>query len=248
MAVSTDTTTPVDARARGLRGSRGGGGSSRRPTSAPGRTVEPPRQRRPALAALAVVLVVGGALAAGVLAVRMDERVPVLAAAREIPPGTEITAADLVEVAVASDGLDVVPGEALDQVLGAYSVSTIPQGSLVNAGNLSTQAPVGDGRAQVSVPLNPALTPAGLTSGDLVEVVRVSGGSAGRVQVLTEALVVDVSRGSADDLGGVQAGTATLLVPTEVAADVVDAAGSDLAGLALLERGQPVDVDLEVGE
>ncbi|NYG55124.1 SAF domain-containing protein [Nocardioides perillae] len=247
--MSTDTTTPTDAGTRGARGPRRSRDKqpASRGSSAPGRTVEPPRQRRPALAALAVVLVVGGALLAGVLAVRMDERVPVLAAAREIPPGTEITAADLVEVAVASDGLDVLPAAAVDQVLGAYSVSTIPQGSLVNAGNLSTQAPVGDGRAQVSVPLNPALTPTGLTTGDLVEVVRVSGGNVTRARVLTEGLVVDVDGGSADDLGGIQLGTVTLLVPTEVAAEVVDAAGADLAGLALLERGQPVDTDLEVG-
>lgn len=36
------------------------------------------------LAALAVLLIVGGAAAAGLLALRADERVPVLAAAREI--------------------------------------------------------------------------------------------------------------------------------------------------------------------
>lgn len=212
-----------------------------------GRPVEPPRQRRPALAALAVVLVVGGALLAGVLAVRMDTRVPVLAAARDIPPGTEITAADLVEVPVASDGLDTIAAEAASQVVGAFSTSTIAAGALVNAGNLSEQAPVGDGRAQVSVPLDPARTPAGLTTGDLVLVVQVSGGQ-GQPRVLAEGLVTGVEQGSADDLAGPEAGSVTLLVPEEVAAEVVDAASADLAGLALLERGQAVDVDLEVGE
>ena len=41
----------------------------------------PPRRRRPALTALAVLLIVGGAALAGLLAVRMDSREPVLVVA-----------------------------------------------------------------------------------------------------------------------------------------------------------------------
>jgi hypothetical protein len=93
------------------------------------------------------------------------------------------------------------------------------------------------------------LTPgSSLSTGDLVQVVRVSGEQGGgQPKELTQALVVDVDDATGGDLGSA-AGSVTLLVPEEAAADVVDASGAGAAGLILLERGQPVDVDLEVAE
>ena len=43
---------------------------------------------------LAVLLIVGSAAIAGLLAMRIDSRVPVLVAAHEIPVGAQITLAD----------------------------------------------------------------------------------------------------------------------------------------------------------
>lgn len=216
-------------------------------------SVEPPRKRRPALAALAVLLIVGGALAAGLLAVRMDSREPVLAAARDIAPGTLITQEDLREVPVASEGLQLIPTELAAEVLdgGTYSLVPIRADSLIDQNMLTKEPPVGDDRAIVAVPLNAALTPAReLRDGDLVSVVRVGGeGAQAEPTVVTEALVLSVSQASADDLGGETLGSISLLVPDEVAYLVVDAAGSDLAGIALLERGVSSDsVELRVGE
>lgn len=225
--------------------------SLRRATATPAqRSVEPPRQRRPALAALALLLVVGGALLAGLLAVRMDSREPVLAAARDIPPGTQITAEDLREVSVASEGLELIPVGAADQVVGAYAEVLIQGGSLLDQNVLTTEEPVGEDRAIVSVPLNPALTPGStLEVGDLVQVVRVSGGTgSGRPQDLTEAVVLDVRTVAGDELGGAGSGAATLLVPSQAASAVVDAAGADLAGLAILERDQGPGADLQVAQ
>lgn len=243
MSVDTDPSVADRQRNRAFR--RGNDGGAR-----PGR-VDPPRQRRPALAALAVLLIVGGALVAGLLAIRMDSREPVLAAARDIAAGTQITPEDLREVDVSAADVPVIPSDLAGQVLDGATYADVPidAGSLIDQNMLTKEVPVGEDRAEVSVPLDPTRTPgSALQSGDLVQVVRVSGEEAAtEPEVLTEGLVLATQSASADDLGSVQTGTVRLLVPTEVAAAVVDAAGSGQAGLALIERGQPTDADLQVG-
>jgi hypothetical protein len=238
--VSTDTepATADRQRARAFRRSE-----SSRPGA--GRT-EPPRQRRPALAALALLLIVGGALAAGLLAVRMDERVAVIAAAREIPAGTEITEEDLKEVSVASEGVATISVDLAEQVVGSYARIAIPADGLVGEPMLTTEAPVAGDRAEVAIPLNPALTPSGITNGDKVQIVRIGNGQgeAGGASVLGEGLVLNVTDATSGDLGASSAGSLNLLVPADSAALVVDAAGSGLAGLAILQRGVSSDVEL----
>lgn len=219
------------------------GADAKRPTG-------PPRQRRPALAALALLLIVGGALLAGVLALRMDSREAVLVAATDIAPGTQITADMLVEAQVASDKLQTIDVDQASQVVGTYATTTIAKDSLVEVSALSNEAPVSGDRAVVAVGLNPALTPAGLKPGDLVEVVRVSGNSSGggssnSATTLSEGLVLAITKQGGDDLGGTQAASVNLLVPSSVAGDIIDASAGDLAGLALLERGRDTDVELE---
>lgn len=212
-------------------------------------TTEPPRQRRPALAALALLLIVGGALLAGLLAVRMDSREPVLVAARDIAPGTKITAKDLAEAKVASDVLKTIPVKLASQVVGTYATTSIPARSLVEEQSLSAEAPVSGDRAVVAVSLNPALTPASeLRAGDLVQVVRVNGSAATTSQPrpLTTALVLSITQAKSDSLGGSQSANANLLVPAGAAGAVIDASAANLAGLALLERGQDTDVELEM--
>lgn len=249
--MSTDIQpSPVDAqRGRAARrqkasGSARSGGSLDR--------VQPPRQRRPALAALAVALIVGGALVAGLLAVRLDSREPVLAAARDIDAGSVITEADLVEVQVASDDLPVITAEQASQILGGDTYARVPirKGSLIDQNVLTPVEPLADERAVVSVPLTATLTPVDeLRSGDLVQVVRISGGDQELpLAQLTQGLVLSVEAGGSDELGETSAGSASLLIPSEAALVVVDAAGTGRAGIALLQHNAPSDVELEVGD
>src|SRR4051812_46889057 len=65
----------------------------------------PPKRRRPALTALAVLLIVGGAALAGLLAVRMDSREPVMVVSRDVPGGTLITQDMVQSRNVSGDGL-----------------------------------------------------------------------------------------------------------------------------------------------
>ncbi len=222
--------------------------SRRAATPNPAGQIAPPRQRRPALAALALLLIVGGALVAGLLAVRMDSRVPVLVAAQDIEPGAMITEEDLKVSRVASEGLDLIPEEFADEVVGSYATSGITANTLLDVRMVSSEDPVPDGRAVVSVPLDGKLAPGRVASGDLVQVVRTSGASGGgeKPEILGTAYVLEVSEPKSDDLGGSQGvTTASLLVLDEAALAIIDAASAGEAGLAILDSGQDPDVPLD---
>jgi len=192
-----------------------------------------------------VLLIVGGALVAGLLAIRMDDRADVIAVTRTIEPGAKITDQDLRSVKVASDAdVPLIGYQFKDQIIGTYAKGTIYKGSLLDQNMYVEQSPVGEGRAIVSVLLNPALTPKELAEGDLVQVVRAadSTSSAGSAKDITRGLVISVTRARQDSLGGSSSGSVSLLVPEDAAKDVIDASRGTLAGLALLSRGNSVDV------
>ncbi len=237
--MTTDISSATSDRQRSRAARRGAKSASSRGAA------EPPRQRRPALAALALLLIVGGALVAGLLAVRVDSRVPVLVAARDIEPGAEITAEDVKTVNVASEGLNLVGKEHSELVVGQYAATRIPADALIDGRMVTDEPPIGEEEAIVSVPLAPKLTPADdLRTGDVVLVVRATGeaGGDGKAQQIATALVLSVSTTSDDDLAAAQqTASASLLVPAEAAVAVIDAASADQAGLALLERGQDTD-------
>lgn len=231
-------------RDRAERGTRGAGAAA-----GALRGAESPKQRRRGLAALAVLLIVGGALAAGLLAVRMDSREPVMVAAVDIAPGTRIKPEMLREADVASEGLKLIPANAVGQLFTTptYARGLIRAETLIDANVLTTSDPIAADRAIVAVPMTEGLVPKGeLGSGDLVQVMRVSRNESGSAaEEITEALVLSVDGSGGDDELSVGAsGSLSLLVPSSAAAAVVNAASADVAGLALLRRGQDVEVEL----
>src|SRR4051795_12550087 len=94
-------------------------GLSRAPALPP-----PRRRRRPALLALALAMVVLGALGAAYLATSLGQTSSVIAVAREVPWGQTITAADLVEARASVDAsLAPIPYGQRDQVLGMVAAT-----------------------------------------------------------------------------------------------------------------------------
>lgn len=234
--------------ARGPAGQGGHGGKAGKGGPTAGRLPSPPRQRRPAMAALALVLIVGGALVAGLLAVRMDSRVDVLVANGDLAPGTRISPDNVRAVPVAYDGLNLIPEDQAELVMGTFAKGFIADGTLLDGKMLDRDNPIGRDRAIVSVVLSPALAPEReLEPGDLVDVVRASGSSStdAAAERLTQGLVLSIHKPQRDQLGGGAAGSVSLLVPAATAADVIDASSANLAGLALVSRGSTTnDVSL----
>lgn len=239
-----------------ITGSRGVNGSTtaavrpaapaRPRTAAPERLPAPPRERRPAVVALGVLLTVGGALVAGFLALNLDARSPVVVAARDIAVGQQITREDLAETMVAADGLDLLPSERVDTVLGTYATSSIPAGRLLDRGMFSTATPLAPGQAAVGIIVPPGRAPAsGLVAGDLVSVVRVDGGEG---TVVTDDAVVSRAEAAGASYSGSIVGTpsgggsgntlATLVVAQADAPAVAAAAVDGSFSIVLLQRGR----------
>lgn len=191
-----------------------------RPTaSARGRLPAPVRDRRPALAALALLLVIGGALISALVAYRSGDRVDVLVTSREIPVGQEVTEADFRVARVASEGAAFVDASAVRNFIGTRATGTFPEGTLVNSAMFQVGSVVPDDGALVGVVLTASQRPVtGLRQGDVVSVFAVPRDSAGAqaTPLLTAVRVAEVGR--IDNSGGQ---SVSLLVPARSATTVV---------------------------
>lgn len=244
MAIRTTSESVSDSgqdrqRARTARGV-GGRSTSSAPRPAP------PRRRRPAVALLGVLLIVGGAALAGLLALRMDSREPVLTLSADVPAGTQITREMLGQSNVATDSDLIVPVDAINGVVGTYARVPLNQGQLLDTTMLVSSNPLESGSvAEVGIPLIEGRVPDDLDSGDLVRVVRIGdGNTTGQALALGLVVTPPVSSEGGGVLGGGGGGSdssaATLLVPLQVVDAIVDAAGNNRIGLALVDRGVAV--------
>lgn len=243
--MANDSTRVADVTEQDRQRDRAARGIRSRDTATPyaGQMPSPPRRRRPALAALAVVLIIGGAALAGLLALRLDSREPVLVLNQDVPVGTRITAEQLSTTEVASDRLKLIPKSSADSVIGTYARTSLTSGQLLDTTMLTKAEPFGSTQVQVGVPLTAGHVPPGLRSGDEVRIVRIGDGS-NPVRPLAVGLVLSVSTPDDDNsFGGSGRGgsTATVLVPARSADGVVDAAGSDVLGMSLIRRGVTID-------
>lgn len=202
----------------------------------------PPRGRRAGLIATGLLLAIGGAAAAGALAARLDDREPVLIAARDIAAGRQITQGDLAITPVAAGDVPLVPAGRASEVVGSYASTTIPAGRLLDAAMVTATSPLRTGQAEVGLVVNPGRAPAGgLAAGDRVSIVRVA--TAAGTVVAQDALVLRVDEGSTpgDIIGGpFEGGAGPLLVTVVVSegeAPAVAAVGVDGAfSLIVVER------------
>lgn len=235
MTVNTSTPGGVAAqdrrRARDERGMRSAGAvrADRLPHA--------PRERRPLLAAFAVLLIVGGAAAAGLLALRADERVPVLVASRDIAVGEEITADALATTPVASEGTLLVPASQQELVVGQFARIAVTKGQLVDTSMLTATRTLQDGKVAVGASFEEGRAPAsGLVAGDVVQLVQVVDGK-GTVLV-ADALVSSATTPAEGANGGRV--TATLIVDESDGAELAAAAAEASLSAVLVSRGTPV--------
>src|SRR5437660_70872 len=100
------------------------------PTAPGGRRMpSTPRERKPALAALAVLLVALGAVAAGYLVINAGHRVGAVEITQQVGQGQRIPASAIKEVEIASNsGVNYVPWQYANRVAGVYAAVQIPAG------------------------------------------------------------------------------------------------------------------------
>lgn len=159
-----------------------------------------------------------------------DRRVAVLQVVRDLPAGTELTAADVRSIELSTDpSLAVVDAADIDSVVGRYAKVRIVSGGLLASGLLQVAPLVAPGSAVVAVTIPSGELPSGLRERSQVQIVIPTPGVSpppavfGRVVGLPEA---------PDSVTG------QLSVSFEMsAADAVAVANADRVRVVLLDPG-----------
>jgi hypothetical protein len=154
-------------------------GSWSEPTAPTGRKLpSAPRERKPALAALAVILVVGGGLAATLLVTDAAHKTGAIEITQTVGQGQRLSVGDMQEVQVTSGtGIDYVPWSEASQVTRYYAASTIPTGTLLTPQMTVTSNTLAKGLTQVGLAVKDGELPDGLEVGDHVDLFSVSDNS-----------------------------------------------------------------------
>jgi hypothetical protein len=211
--------------------------------AAPERLPQPPRRRRPGLAALAVMLVVGCSAVSASLVFASGDTTAVLTVVRAVPAGQALAAADLATAEISGSGLTAVAATSRDKVLGLTAAVDLVPGSLLTDGMLTREPVPGPGQAVVGLSLKPGLLPeAELRAGTAVMLVRLPAptgtpSSADAERVGSEVLVPRarvLSETSDPTTGG---RLVSLLVERSVAAVVSRAAAAGTVALVVIGPG-----------
>ena len=137
-----------------------------------------PRERKPALAALAVLLVALGAVAAGYLVINAGHRVGAVEITQEVGQGQRIPASAIKEVEIASNtGISYVAWQYANRVAGVYAAVQIPAGTLLTSAMTTATNNLAAGKVQVGLSLKPGQAPADLLIGQSVEAFGVGTGT-----------------------------------------------------------------------
>jgi hypothetical protein len=180
-----------------------------------------PRERKPALAALAVLLVALGAVAAGVLVINAGHRVGAVEIVQQVGQGQQIPASALREVEISSDtGLDYVAWQYAGRVTGVYAATAIPAGTLLTQAMTSSSNNLAVGKVEVGLSLKAGQVPGNLIIGDTVEAFPVGSGSG-----CATGAGASASAGAV----GVPIATGTVASLTGAASETGDTAGVTLA-------------------
>lgn len=147
-----------------------------RPTAPESR--RPPRaarERKPALAALALLLIVGGALGTAYIVLQNGHRVAAIEITQPLGAGQQIPLSALQEVQIApGGGLSYVPWSEAGQVTQYFAATAIPPGTLLSSAMVARSNNLAAGKAVVGLALKDGQLPGGLQAGDHVNLYQVS--------------------------------------------------------------------------
>lgn len=197
------------------------------------------RERRPALAALAVILILLGAAGSALIALRSGDREYYVAVSKDIEQGTKIKQSDLARASLAGDTAGLVPWSEAEKYVDHYTTTRLVKNQLVTSKSFSAgeDPDVPDGGALVGLSLDDGKLPSdGVSGGDIVRIIRVpAANSEGQPEVLVTAAEVTRS----EDLGDKKTATddtkkVTVLVPGEKAVRVAAAAAAKTVVLVKL--------------
>ncbi len=210
---------------------------------APERLPQPARRRRPALAALGVMLVVGCSAVSASLVLASTDATPVLTVIRSIPAGQVLTSADLGTADISGSGLTAVGAGARDGVVGQTAAVELLPGTLLSDAMVTREPVPGPGQAVVGLSLKPGLLPeAELRAGTAVMLVRLAAAAGTAAATASEApgneLLVPRARVLSETSDPTTGGRlVSLLVEESTAAEVARAAAAGTVSLVVIGPG-----------
>ena len=205
------------------------------PAAASGRRMpSAPRERKPALFALAILLVALGAGAAGLLVIRAGTRVQAIEIVQQVNQNAQVPVGAMQEVGIsAGSGVSYVSWSQAEQVAKYFAATTIPAGTLLTQNMVASSSNVTANQDFVGLSLKAGQVPSGLQPGDKVEAIAVGavcGVTAGTV--LAEQGEVTAVTGSATATGSTA--SVTVAVQPADAGPLTCSASNGNVGLALL--------------
>lgn len=202
----------------------------------------PPRERKPALAALAVLLILVGALGATMLVLQAGDRIEVVKVTEAIPAGGSVNSTNTTSVMVAKDdSIHYVEWTQLNDLKKLKAVNAIPAGVVAVGEMFGDEAGVAAGKATVGLSLKAGQYPTGIKQGDTVAAYRVSSASGSSSSnsnssssATSNAVIVDSARvtyvpgpkDSGDEIVSSTNLAVTLTVDSDRAADLAQAASN----------------------
>ncbi|MES5824413.1 hypothetical protein [Streptomyces sp. RG80] len=206
----------------------------------------PPRERKPALAALAVLLILVGALGATMLVLQAGDRIEVVQVTKDIQTGESVNSSNTTSVLVAEDAAVNYVEWSQRSTLESYKAkSTIYAGTVVIGDMFSKDVSATEGKTLVGLSLKAGQFPSGIKQGDTVAAYRVTdGGSGGNSSasasgdnnslLVDKAIVTAVPVANDDDIVGSANTAYTLAVDSDVAPALAQAAANSQVVLVLV--------------
>ncbi len=216
---------------------------SRAPAS---RLPVPSRDRRPALAALALLLVVAGALGSALVVYRSGQRIDVLVAAHEIKPGEQVSPGAFTTARVSADAGSIVHASSRGAFIGSFAVTDIPSGTLINNQMFQVGQVIPRNGVVVGVTVGGEQRPAaGVNAGDVVRAYFVAKASSSDTAPQPGAVLADAARvlDARSSPTNTDALTVSLLVSGDEAAQLVSASAAGAVALAILPPGTKPEID-----
>jgi hypothetical protein len=216
------------------------------PTAPAGRRLpSAPRERKPALAALAVLLIVGGAALAGLLVVKSGHRVAAIEISQQVGAGQQIPLSAMHQVQISSDsGVNYVSWIYASQVTQLYAATTIPAGTLLTNRMVVKASNVTAGKDVLGLALKAGQLPGGLAVGDHVNIYMVGSasssgcpGTPGTALTMDATVLAAVASSSTSGTGAVNVTIA--LDPGNAGAVACNASAGNVGVVVLPASGQP---------
>ena len=204
-----------------------------------------PRERKPVLAALAVLLVVGGALGTAFIVTRNAKRVAAIEIVAQVGEGQKIPLAAMQQVQIASgSAVNYVPWSEAGQVARFYAANAIPPGTLLNGAMVIRASGATAGKAVLGLALKDGQLPRDLQVGDHVDIYDVGAttGAAGNcpgkpgAPLTTNAAVIAISAPAASSGSSALDDVVVAIAPADAGA-VACNASSGAVGVAILPAG-----------